>query len=202
MVIGSRVIRAAAAVDYRKGQWVSSGRADGQCGGDRRFAAGGRRARRLPRGPPAAGGRDHPPPPRGAAMNDASRPHRLYLIDGSGYIFRAFHALPPLTREDGTPINAVLGFTNMIYKLINETDADAIAVVFDAGRASFRNDLYGDYKAHRPEAPPELVPQFALIRDATRAFNLPSVELEGFEADDIIATYARHPAAARSAVTI
>src|SRR6185312_9865218 len=92
--------------------------------------------------------------PRGAAMNDASRPHRLYLIDGSGYIFRPFHALPPLTREDGTPINAVLGFTNMIYKLMNETDADAIAVVFDAGRSSFRNDLYGDYKAHRPEAPP------------------------------------------------
>ena len=121
-------------------------------------------------------------------MNDASRPHRLYLIDGSGYIFRAFHALPPLTREDGTPINAVLGFTNMIYKLMNETDADAIAVVFDAGRSSFRNDLYGDYKAHRPEAPPELVPQFGLIRDATRAFNLPSIELEGFEADDIIAT--------------
>ena len=107
-------------------------------------------------------------------MNDASRPHRLFLIDGSGYIFRAFHALPPLTREDGTPINAVLGFTNMIYKLINETDADAIAVIFDAGRSSFRNDLYGDYKAHRPDAPPELVPQFGLIRDATRAFNLPS----------------------------
>jgi DNA polymerase I len=135
-------------------------------------------------------------------MNDASRPHRLYLIDGSGYIFRAFHALPPLSREDGTPINAVLGFTNMIYKLMNETDADAIAVVFDAGRSSFRNDLYGDYKAHRPEAPPELVPQFGLIRDATRAFNLPSIELEGFEADDIIATYARQAAAAGSEVTI
>jgi DNA polymerase-1 len=135
-------------------------------------------------------------------MNDASRPHRLFLIDGSGYIFRAFHALPPLSREDGTPINAVLGFTNMIYKLMNETDADAIAVVFDAGRSSFRNDLYGDYKAHRPEAPPELVPQFAMIRDATRAFNLPSIELAGFEADDIIATYARQAAAAGAEVTI
>ena len=135
-------------------------------------------------------------------MNDVGRPHRLYLIDGSGYIFRAFHALPPLSREDGTPINAVLGFTNMIYKLMNETDADAIAVVFDAGRSSFRNDLYGDYKAHRPEAPPDLVPQFGLIRDATRAFNLPSIELEGFEADDIIATYARQAAAAGAEVTI
>lgn len=115
----------------------------------------------------------------------------LYLVDGSGFIFRAFHALPPLTRPDGTPVGAVLGFSNMLLKLLNETDADAIAVIFDASRHSFRNAIYADYKAQRPDAPPELIPQFALVREATEAFNLPGVESEGYEADDIIATYAR-----------
>ncbi|MGF1624736.1 MAG: DNA polymerase I [Alphaproteobacteria bacterium] len=116
---------------------------------------------------------------------------RLHLVDGSGYIFRAYHALPPMNRPDGTPTNAVYGFTNMILKLVKDTDTDAVAVIFDAARRNFRNDLYADYKAHRPEAPEDLVPQFSLIRDATRAFNLPCIEVDGFEADDIIATYAR-----------
>lgn len=114
----------------------------------------------------------------------------MYLIDGSGYIFRAFHALPPLTRSDGTPVGAVLGFTNMLLKLINEETPDAIAVIFDAGRKTFRNDLYEAYKAHRDETPPELIPQFKLIRDACAAFDIHSLELEGYEADDLIATYA------------
>ncbi|WP_374448967.1 5'-3' exonuclease H3TH domain-containing protein, partial [Stella sp.] len=126
--------------------------------------------------------------PGGAA---APTLRHLYLVDGSGFIFRAFHALPPLTRPDGTPVGAVLGFSNMLLKLLNETDADAIAVIFDASRHSFRNAIYDAYKAQRPEAPPELIPQFALVREATQAFNLPGIESDGYEADDIIATYAR-----------
>ncbi|MEZ5670586.1 MAG: DNA polymerase I [Alphaproteobacteria bacterium] len=120
---------------------------------------------------------------------------RIHLVDGSGYIFRAYHALPPMNRPDGTPTNAVFGFTNMILKLVEDTDTDAVVVVFDAARANFRNEIYPEYKAHRPEAPEDLVPQFALIREATRAFGLPCIEMEGFEADDIIATYARQAAA-------
>jgi len=130
------------------------------------------------------------------------KPRHLYLVDGSGYIFRAFHALPPLTRSDGTPVNAVLGFVNMLAKLIEDADADGVAVIFDSARRTFRNDLYPAYKANRPEPPPELVPQFALVRDAVRAFNLPAIEKEGFEADDLIATYARRAAEAGCAVTI
>lgn len=126
----------------------------------------------------------------------------LYLVDGSGFIFRAFHALPPMTRSDGTPINAVFGFCNMLTKLMAENDADYIAVIFDAGRSSFRNRLYADYKAHRPDPPPELIPQFALIREATQAFGLPAIELADFEADDLIATYATLAKAAHAEVTI
>src|SRR5471032_385441 len=104
-------------------------------------------------------------------------PKRLYLIDGSGYIFRAFHALPPMTRPDGTPVNAVYGFSGMLLKLLDDlrdhSAEELIAVVFDAKRLTFRNEIYADYKAQRPEAPPELIPQFALIRDAVRAFNVP-----------------------------
>ncbi|MGE5545476.1 MAG: DNA polymerase I [Solirubrobacterales bacterium] len=129
-------------------------------------------------------------------------PHHLYLVDGSGFIFRAFHALPPMTRGDGTPINAVYGFTNMLLKLLNDTDADAIAVIFDAARKTFRTDIYPEYKAHRPPPPEELVPQFPLIREATRAFNVPCIEQEGFEADDLIATYARQALRAGGRVTI
>jgi DNA polymerase-1 len=124
----------------------------------------------------------------------ATKKHKLrhlFLVDGSGFIFRAFHALPPLTRKDGTPVGAVYGFTAMLSKLLTETDADHIAIIFDAGRITFRNRIYPDYKAHRDETPEELIPQFPLIRDATRAFNLPAVEMQGFEADDLIATYTR-----------
>lgn len=130
-----------------------------------------------------------------------------YLVDGSGYIFRAFHALPPLTRpSDGLPVGAVHGFCAMLWKLINDTKASEapthIAVVFDAGRETFRNEIYPEYKAHRPPAPEELVPQFPLIRDAVKAFNLASIELDGFEADDLIASYAREIADAGGDVTV
>ncbi len=118
-------------------------------------------------------------------------PGTLYLVDGSGFIFRAFHALPTLTRSDGTPIGAVLGFTNMLIKLLADCKAQAVAVIFDAGRVNFRNEIYPAYKANREATPPDLVPQFPLIREVTRAFNVPSVELEGYEADDLIASYVR-----------
>ena len=135
-------------------------------------------------------------------MAPAPHPKHLYLVDGSGYIFRAFHALPPMTRADGTPVNAVLGFVTMLMRLLADTDADALAVIFDAGRRSFRHDIYPDYKANRPEAPEELVPQFGLVREATRAFNVPAIEQQGFEADDLIASYARQAAAAGIEVTV
>ncbi len=135
-------------------------------------------------------------------MTKSQHPRHVYLIDGSGYIFRAFHALPPMTRGDGTPVNAVYGFTNMLLKLVEDSDADYIAVIFDAGRRTFRNDLYADYKAQRPPPPPELIPQFALIREATKACNVPAIELEGFEADDLIASYAKQAAALGAEVTI
>ncbi len=119
----------------------------------------------------------------------------LVLVDGSSFIFRAYHALPPLTRKsDGLPVGAVSGFCNMLFKLSEdlkgENEPTHMAVIFDHSGKSFRNDLYDQYKAHRPEAPEDLVPQFPLTRDATRAFCLPSIEQEGFEADDIIASYA------------
>ncbi len=121
---------------------------------------------------------------------------RLYLVDGSGYIFRAYHALPPLTRKsDGTPIGAVSGFCNMLYKLLtdmqDEHDPTHFAVIFDHSSKNYRHDIYPDYKANRPEPPEDLRPQFPLVRDATRAFNVSCIELEGYEADDIIATYAK-----------
>jgi DNA polymerase-1 len=131
-----------------------------------------------------------------------SKPKHVYLVDGSGYIFRAFHALPPLSRADGTQVNAVLGFTNMLLKLLEDTDADHVGVIFDAGRKSFRNDIYPEYKAHRPEAPPELIPQFPLVREATRACNVASIEMTGYEADDLIATYARQAVEQGADVTI
>jgi len=120
----------------------------------------------------------------------------LYLIDGSGYIFRAYHALPPLTRKsDGLPVGAVQGFCNMLWKLLKETNAGQkpthLAVIFDHSSKSFRNAIYPEYKAHRPDPPADLRPQFGLIRQATRAFNVACVEQENYEADDLIATYAR-----------
>ena len=115
---------------------------------------------------------------------------QLVLIDGSGYIFRAFHALPPMTRADGTPVNAVYGFTAMVMKLVDDLAPEHVAVVFDSARKTFRNDIYAEYKANRSDPPEELVPQFDLVRDATTALSLPQLELPGFEADDLIATYA------------
>ncbi len=133
----------------------------------------------------------------------AAAPATLYLVDGSGFIFRAFHALPPLTRSDGTPVNAVLGFTNMLMKLLSDQRAEAVAVVFDTRReTNFRTAFYPAYKANREAPPPELVPQFALVREATRAFNVPALEMEGYEADDIIAAYAKLAQAAGRPVTI
>ncbi len=131
----------------------------------------------------------------------------VYLIDGSGYIFRAFHALPPLTRpSDGLPVGAVHGFCQMLWKLLNESKASEapthLAVIFDAGRLTFRNDIYPQYKAQRPPPPEELVPQFSLIRDAVQAFNVACVEQDGFEADDLIATYARQIVEAGGDATI
>ena len=137
-----------------------------------------------------------------APQGSAAEMRRLILVDGSGYIFRAFHKLPPMTRPDGTPVNAVYGYTTMLMKLLRESGADHFAVIFDAARRTFRNDLYPAYKAHRPEPPEELIPQFALVREATRAFNVPSIESPGFEADDLIATYARLAQAAGAQVTI
>lgn len=126
----------------------------------------------------------------------------VFLIDGSGYIFRAFHALPTLTKQDGTPIGAVLGFTNMLLKFLNEEKPDHMVVVFDAGRKNFRNDIFPAYKANRAETPPELIPQFSIIRDVCQAFDVPSIEMEGFEADDLIATYAQEAVKKGAEVTI
>jgi DNA polymerase-1 len=116
---------------------------------------------------------------------------RLLLVDGSGYIFRAFFALPPMTRPDGTPINAVYGFCNMLWRLMQDRPDDDILVVFDASGESFRNQMYERYKAQREEAPAELIPQMAIVREAVDAFGLPRIETDGYEADDLIATYAR-----------
>jgi len=130
----------------------------------------------------------------------------LYLIDGSGYIFRAYHAIRPMSRSDGTPVNAVYGFANMLFKLLQDLkDNEApshLAVIFDAARKTFRNDIYPEYKAHRPPAPEDLVPQFSLIRQATEAFSVPAIEMPGYEADDLIATYARQAEDAGWRVTI
>ena len=120
----------------------------------------------------------------------------LYLVDGSGYIFRAYHGLPPLTRKsDGLPVGAVQGFCNMLWKLLKETRANEkpthLAVIFDQSSKTFRNDIYPQYKAQRPEPPADLRPQFGIIRQATKAFNVACVEQANYEADDLIATYAR-----------
>ena len=135
-----------------------------------------------------------------------SNGNHLYLIDGSSFIFRAYHAIRPLSRPDGTPVNAVSGFCNMLFKLLRDLDDSErpshLAVIFDAGKKTFRNDIYPDYKAHRPPAPEDLIPQFKIICEAVEAFNLPSIQLAGYEADDIIATYAKQAESNGSKVTI
>ncbi len=136
------------------------------------------------------------------ASSNSDTPRHVYLIDGSGFIFRAFHALPPMNRQDGTPVNAVFGFCNMLMKMIDTADADCIAVIFDTARTTFRNEIYADYKANRDAPPEELVPQFEIVREATRAYGLPALELPGYEADDLIATYARMGREAGAKVTI
>ncbi|RZF65013.1 DNA polymerase I [Sphingomonas populi] len=132
-------------------------------------------------------------------------PH-LYLVDGSGYIFRAYHRLPPLTNKHGEPVGAVYGYTTMLWKLVDELHkADGpthMAVILDKSSKTFRNDLYDQYKAHRPPPPEDLVPQFPMIRDATRAFSLPCIEEAGLEADDIIAGYTKAALAQGWQVTI
>jgi DNA polymerase-1 len=137
-------------------------------------------------------------------------PHKgdhVFLVDGSSYIFRAYHALPPLTRKsDGLQLNAVYGFCNMLWKLLRDMKPEErpthLAVVFDKSEHTFRNELYPDYKAHRPDAPADLVPQFKLIREAVHAFDLPCLEQAGFEADDLIATYVRQACEAGASSTI
>ena len=117
---------------------------------------------------------------------------RLFLIDGSGYIYRAFYALPSMNRpSDNMPVNAVFGFTSMLMNFIKDNPNDCIAVVFDTARKNFRNDIFPEYKANRKEVPEDLVPQFSLIRDAVHAFNIAAVEEEGYEADDLIASYTK-----------
>ncbi len=132
-----------------------------------------------------------------------SPPRHVFLIDGSGFLFRAYFGIKHrMTRADGTVVNAVHGFTTMLMKLIDDTDADHIAVIFDSARKTFRNDIYPDYKAHRPPPPDDLFPQFDLVREATRALNVACVDMPGFEADDLIATYARLATEAGADVTV
>ncbi len=141
------------------------------------------------------------------AAKPAGKGDHVFLVDGSSYIFRAYHALPPLNRKsDGLQVNAVLGFCNMLWKLLRDMPPDNrpthLAIVFDKSEVTFRNKIYPEYKAHRPPAPDDLIPQFSLIREAVRAFDLPCLEQGGFEADDLIATYARQAAARGATATI
>src|SRR6187397_3564975 len=131
----------------------------------------------------------------------------VFLVDGSGYIFRAYHALPPLNRKsDGLQINAVLGFCNMLWKLLADMKPEErpthLAVVFDKSEKTFRSEMYGEYKANRSAPPDDLIPQFPLIREAVRAFDIPCLEQAGFEADDLIATYARLACEVKATATI
>src|SRR6266581_3349880 len=131
----------------------------------------------------------------------------LFLVDGSSYIFRAYHALPPINRKsDGLQLNAVFGFCNMLWKLLRDMKPEDkpthLAVVFDLSERTFRTEMYPDYKAHRPDPPDDLRPQFPLIRDAVQAFDLPCLEQQGFEADDLIATYVREACEAGATATI
>ena len=143
-------------------------------------------------------------------MSSIKKTDHYYLIDGSGYIFRAYYALPPLSRKsDGLPTGAVSGFCSMLFKLLEDSRSDDsvhkpthFAVIFDSARKNFRNDIYSEYKANRAEAPDDLAPQFEYIRKSVKAFNLPSIELLNYEADDLIATYAKKITEAGAKVTV
>src|ERR1700726_2411007 len=150
-----------------------------------------------------------PPKPQKApsAAKPLKKDDHLFLVDGSGYIFRAYHALPPINRKsDGLQLNAVFGFCNMLWKLLRDMKAEDkpthLAVVFDLSEKTFRTDMYPEYKAPRPEPPDDLRPQFGLIREAVHAFDLPCLEQGGFEADDLIATYVRQANEAGATTTI
>src|SRR5215207_6303163 len=145
------------------------------------------------------------------AASPASRPVKkgdhAFLVDGSSYIFRAYHALPPLNRKsDGLQVNAVLGFCNMLWKLMRDMNPQDqpthLAVVFDKSEKTFRSELYSAYKAQRPDPPDDLRPQFPFIREAVRAFDVPCLEQNGYEADDLIATYVRQACDAGATATI
>ena len=138
-------------------------------------------------------------------MNNVS--DELVLIDGSGYIFRAYYALPPMFKSDGTPVNAVFGFSNMLLKLVEDIQEEkggfvSIAVIFDASRETFRNKIYPQYKANRSDPPEDLIPQFQLIKKVPESFNLQSIELQGYEADDLIASYCVQAISQKKKVTI
>ena len=143
-------------------------------------------------------------------MEKIKKSDHFYLIDGSGYIFRAYYALPPLTRKsDGLPVGAVSGFCSMLFKLLEDSKSNDnlekpthFAVIFDSARKNFRNEIYSDYKGNRSDAPDDLIPQFEYIRKSVKAFNLPSVEMLNYEADDLLATYAKQIVKAGAKVTI
>src|ERR1700680_1088173 len=156
---------------------------------------------------PAAQKTPPKPPKPPSAAKPLKKGDHLFLVDGSGYIFRAYHALPPINRKsDGLQLNAVFGFCNMLWKLLRDMKAEDkpthLAVVFDLSEKTFRTEMYPDYKAHRPEPPDDLKPQFGLIREAVHAFDLPCLEQGGFEADDLIATYVRQANEAGATSTI
>jgi DNA polymerase-1 len=143
-------------------------------------------------------------------MSSIKKNDHFYLIDGSGYIFRAYYALPPLSRKsDGLPTGAVSGFCSMLFKLLEDSRSDDsihkpthFAVIFDSARKNFRNEIYSEYKANRSETPDDLIPQFDYIRKSVKAFNLPSIELLNYEADDLIATYSKQIVEAGAKVTV
>ena len=146
-------------------------------------------------------------PAAAAAAKPLKKGDHVFLVDGSGYVFRAYHALPPINRKsDGLQLNAVFGFCNMLWKLLRDMKADDrpthLAVVFDKSEKTFRTEMYADYKAHRPEPPDDLKPQFKYIREAVHAFDLPCLEQDGYEADDLIATYVRQAREAGATATI
>lgn len=163
----------------------------------------------MPKQPasPAKSPATKPAAAKAPAAKAPAKGDHVFLVDGSGYIFRAYHALPPLNRKsDGLQVNAVLGFCNMLWKLMRDMPPDNrpthLAIIFDKSEVTFRNELYPEYKAQRPPAPDDLIPQFALIREAVRAFDLPCLEQSGFEADDLIATYVREACERGATATI